>query len=462
MNEQKVDPALHALRQFCSDLKQLHVEVGGESLSALSAALGNVAGSSRSNLSDVLSGKIKTPPSWELVRALLEHFASSAQRFRRRTAISTSEEVWRGKFSIVEGLFYSQKSRSHDRSAVDIGRRIEGWSPIDLGVHRPLVADRSRELPELPPYLMRAHDVELRSILANPVQSAMAVLIGWSSVGKTRAAFEAIKDSLPDWPVFHPLDAFELHQILVDGLLGPGNILWLDETQAYFQGELGQAAAVALRRILANGPEPIIVLCTIWPSYWEFLTTRLSDGLSDSHHHVRQVFAMACSYPIYVPEAVEPDSPDYQHLAELTLYDERLEIALNAAGPEGTVFQVLAGGCQLVERYEHATNPYGKAILTAAMDLYRIVELSGLSLSLLKDAALGYLSAAESPSERKLAGQRLALRHCRHKRRCGAVPFRQTLGTGAEDYRLADYLKQYGRIRRAGLGAPSATPACHA
>ncbi|GAA4206363.1 hypothetical protein GCM10022252_68370 [Streptosporangium oxazolinicum] len=67
--------------------------------------------------------------------------------------------------------------------------------PFDLEVHRPIhTADHGSDLPALPRYVRRAHDDQLAAIAAQALagHSVLAVLVGGSSTGKTRACWEAL------------------------------------------------------------------------------------------------------------------------------------------------------------------------------------------------------------------------------------------------------------------------------
>jgi len=82
-----------------------------------------------------------------------------------------------------------------------------------LGVHQAITTDNAGSgpaLPELTNYVLRAHDRRLRELLAAPAQPVMLMLVGGSSTGKTRAAFEAVRECLPDWSLLRPVDATEL------------------------------------------------------------------------------------------------------------------------------------------------------------------------------------------------------------------------------------------------------------
>ena len=196
----------------------------------------------------------------------------------------------------------------------------------------------------------------------------MVVLVGGSSTGKTRAAFEAVRQCLPDWSLLRPVDAADLLEQVRSGAAGPQTVLWLNETQIFLRGQ--PDVAVALRRLLA-GDEPVVVVGTMWPEFWKELTSAPDDGGPDVNHQARELLLHDADR-VDVPETFA--GRDLVQLNHVLAADPRLATAAEAAGSDGKVVQVLAGGPELVQRYDHpadAEDRFGKAVLTAAMDARR-------------------------------------------------------------------------------------------
>ena len=88
----------------------------------------------------------------------------------------------------------------------------EVTDPFALEVHRPVQPeDAPPGLPVLPPYVPREHDQVLGQVVraAAEGRSGIAVLVGGSSTGKTRACWEALallRDQDPPWRLWHPID----------------------------------------------------------------------------------------------------------------------------------------------------------------------------------------------------------------------------------------------------------------
>ena len=93
-----------------------------------------------------------------------------------------------------------------------------GWplaevpDPFALEVHRPVEPDVPQPgLPVLPVYVPREHDAALAEVVtaAAAGTSGIAVLVGGSSTGKTRAcwqALELLRGLEPGWRLWHPID----------------------------------------------------------------------------------------------------------------------------------------------------------------------------------------------------------------------------------------------------------------
>ena len=92
------------------------------------------------------------------------------------------------------------------------GRWQEVTDPFVLEVHRPVEPDVPQPgLPVLPVYVPREHDAALAEVVtaAAAGTSGIAVLVGGSSTGKTRAcwqALELLRGLEPGWRLWHPID----------------------------------------------------------------------------------------------------------------------------------------------------------------------------------------------------------------------------------------------------------------
>lgn len=320
--------------------------------------------------------------------------------------------------------------------------------PFALQVHRPLAAGPDEILPLLPPYVRRKHDDALAAVVAASVDGAsrMAVLVGGSSTGKTRACWEAVTASsaLPGWRLWYPYDPTPPEGLL-EGLprAGPRTVIWLDDAQLYLQHSLGERAASALRTVLGDRRRaPVLVLGTMWPEYWNKLTSEAGSRRT-----------LLEGTLIHVPDAFT--------CAELDVLRSAADPRLAAASTvrEGRVTQFLAGAPILLERYQTAEPP-ARAVIEAAMDARRLGYGQDLPLAFLANAAPGYMTDSEWDAAGD-AWLEQALAYTAEPAKGAAGPVGPTRSRPssrgrsdssqpnlAPSYRLADYLDEHGRKRR--------------
>ena len=339
--------------------------------------------------------------------------------------------------------------------------------PFQLEVHRAIEVGDATGLPQLPRYVPREHDRLLRKVAERAASgtSAIAVLVGGSSTGKTRACWEALnllRDRDEPWRLWHPIDPTRPDAVLADiGKVGPYTVVWLNEAQFYLADDaLGERVAAGLRELLRDPDRgPVLVLATLWPNHWATLTTRTDP---DRHAQARELLD---GHDIRVPDAFS--ETELKALAEHSAEDPRLREAVRYAA-DGQVTQYLAGVPVLMHRYTHAP-PITKALIHAAMDARRLGAGPHLPLALLADAAPGYLTDTEWEQtgddwlERALEyvttpcngipGILIPVKtgtpRNQRNRRVGTTPDRTAAADGqGPRYRLADYLEQYGRRSR--------------
>jgi hypothetical protein len=237
-------------------------------------------------------------------------------------------------------------------------------------------------LPVLPPYVRRQHDEDLARVVAAAAggQSQLAVLVGGSSTGKTRACWEAVTapGALPEgWRLWHPFHPTR-SEALLGGLpsVGPRTVVWLNEAQLYLlqaSGDAGERAAAGLRTLLADPARaPVLVLATLWPEYWSALT--LGNGTSST--------LLEEGSQVMVPGVFA--GTDLDDAARAGRGDPRLAAAAGAVG--GQVTQFLAGAPVLLDRWRTAP-PGARAVIEAAMDARRLGHGPALPRAFLQAAA---------------------------------------------------------------------------
>ncbi|MEW1926025.1 hypothetical protein [Streptomyces sp. NPDC088360] len=267
-----------------------------------------------------------------------------------------------------------------------------------LEVHEaPLPRPRRRTLPTLSPYLSRELDGELRRRLEKALaggSSALLVLTGESSTGKTRALYEAVRELAPDQPLLRPATAQDLLSLLADGAARPGTVLWLNEFQRILYDSEGEQVAAQLRLFLERH-QGVAAVATLWQNpYWQELTRQGKPR--DPYPHARALLVGAHTHRIRVPAELTPE--EREQWRELAAHhgDDRLAYAERAGARDGRMVQHLSGGPELLDAYlsgpdDHFTR-HEHALITAALDAHRLGHSSPLSSALLADAADGTLA----------------------------------------------------------------------
>ncbi|WP_316745532.1 helix-turn-helix transcriptional regulator [Streptomyces sp. MK7] len=354
-----------------------------------------------------------------------------------------------------------------DRTSV--GRPIAQCDPHDLEVHpaaappplghvsTPVAAGQQRVASALPAYVRRPHDRHLAELVAATVsdgRSRMAVLVGSSSTGKTRACWEAVQPlAVAGWRLWHPFDPTRAEAALADlHRVGPRTVVWLNEAQHYLGAGrgLGERIGAALHGLLTDPARgPVLVLGTLWPAYAEAYARLPRVGEMDPHAQVRELLAGRL---IHLPDSFDATAKAAAQ-ALAAAGDRQLAHALESAS-DGRLTQFLAGAPELLHRYETAT-PAARAVLDAAVDARRLGSGLHQPGPFLEAAAEGYLTDDEYDTladdwlkqaladlSRSVHGNLAPLRRVR-RRSAHRVPT-----SPMPVFRLADYLEQHGRSQR--------------
>ncbi|MEV5556301.1 HD-GYP domain-containing protein [Nonomuraea wenchangensis] len=258
--------------------------------------------------------------------------------------------------------------------------RVTQADPRLLGVHAAI--DAPGATGNLPAYILRDTDTAprgVRDLLAKASdRGGMVLLVGESSVGKSRCAYEAIRAVLPHWWLLHPADAGQVRQAAEQ--VTARLVVWLDELQRYLGGSAGLSAAT-VRALLQSGA---VLIATIWPERYTAYTAMPGPGQPDLYAAERQLLDLADV--VHLPGSFSFAERERAE-AVATSGDQRIALALRS-GDYGLT-QIIAAAPQLVNRWRGA-DPYAAAVLNAAIDTMRLGVVSPLSADLLRAAAPGY------------------------------------------------------------------------
>ena len=363
-------------------------------------------------------------------------------------------------WSIRLGFDQGQASaaRTPEAGRVQFGRLIhEITDPQDLErileIHSAIAPAEldDKSLPFLTEYVDRDHDEELAEIVSAAAagHSGIAVLIGLSSTGKTRACWEAVKALPRGWRLWHPF-APSWQEALLAGLpdVPPDTVIWLNEIHRYLLLEQGESVAATLRELLADrGRGPVLVVGTAWLDRWNLLTRVPPLGEPDPHEQARRLLGRG----IFVPKAF-CGAEEIGRARRAASADPRWAIVMKRA-EDAEFIQYLAGAPALMSLYTNA-RPEAKALLHAAMDARRFGIGRALPWPMLTAATEGYLTEKEirlrKPDWPEVAQTYLVQELHGGTQAMGESVFLDGQPRPEYDcYQLADYLEQIGRVERA-------------
>ncbi|SET82204.1 hypothetical protein [Nonomuraea wenchangensis] len=263
--------------------------------------------------------------------------------------------------------------------------------PIALGIHPSIpLADHGQGKAHVPPYIMRDVDTELRSKLE---AGGFVLIVGDSTAGKSRAAFEAMRHTLRSHTLIAPRGVDGLRVAIAHASRCRKAVLWLNDLEFYLRPG-GLSKADIARLIIGNGSAKII-LATIRSAE----QARLLRGDADpdgpgrqTERDVREVFEQAHQIRMW-----RKFSHNELDRARALTEDPRIAMALRHSDTFG-VTEYLAAGPALQCDYENAwdigVNPRGAALVSAAIDCRRAGFLGSIPRALLNRLHEIYLNEA--------------------------------------------------------------------
>ncbi|MEU7918075.1 ATP-binding protein [Micromonospora zamorensis] len=287
---------------------------------------------------------------------------------------------------------------------------------ISLGSARPRVNEPKRKIagrlgwrckgamsepfsidPDLPLFVPREKfDLVCRALIDSAKDGGFLLLVGDSSVGKTRLLYEASRKTLPNFALLAPDlgDGELVNRIANADFKIPPVVIWLDEFQRFLDGPYLTAGhtsitAAAIRKLL-EAPSPVVIVATLWPEYAHQLRSTEFDV---THGLQRPRYPSALdilddrrlteiSLDSFTPE-------ERREAARLAPADPRLLLALE--NPDYNLTEVLSGALEIVRRYERGTKEQ-RAIVDAAVDARRLGIQGPLDSALLLSASRAYLT----------------------------------------------------------------------
>lgn len=274
------------------------------------------------------------------------------------------------------GILPALAGRLGVRVAEWIDRRWARWAlppardvdPVALGV-----LPAAGEDPAPPAYVRRTdHD---RAVLQLRDHGCM-VISGDAAAGKTRLAYEVLREVYPDRTILRPADAAELRAVIAEE---PQEfVVWLDNLERYLDGD--GLTAVAVERLCKDGRNALVAT----------LRTQARRRLADGPSEQRAALA-ALGASLYVAPVLDKDERE----RALRTPDRRVHFALRDAYHHG--FGVRLGRCleaALEWQRERTNGRFGAHLVAAAVDFRRAGYHEPVNREVLVRAARTYAAGS--------------------------------------------------------------------
>lgn len=264
--------------------------------------------------------------------------------------------------------------------------------PVSLRVH-PAITQRNAgetasQARRTPAYVPRDADEELRRLLT---QDRFVLVVGESTAGKSRSAYEAVRALYPDHYLIAPIDRKSLHACMPVILEHQRSVLWLDDLER-FLGTEGLTVSF-INRILGATKHRAIIVATLRTSEHDRYSLRAESELvgneRESWYAARDAIALATTV-----ELRRLWSRSELQQAQMFADDERIHSALRLADRFG-VAEILAAAPELVHDWSNAwrpgAHPRGAALVAAAVDCRRAGVHEPVAYELLSRLAEKYI-----------------------------------------------------------------------
>jgi hypothetical protein len=242
------------------------------------------------------------------------------------------------------------------------------------------------------PYVPRAVDALVRErLLAAAVRGGVVHLAGDPRTGRTRCAFEALRDVLPDWNLVTADRAGDLER------LPPRTVLWLDDLEDRLAELTGDAAtgpsAADLHRLVAR-PEPVVVVAITRAGTCRAIRAPRPDrhdGQRDDADEAPEQRRLAVTRLLALADPAvrldgRLDAAERERAGRIAGTDPRVAAAL--ADPEHFYARLAWTSGAALAHLDQA-GPDLAAVLDAAVDCRRLGYRAPLTEELLRDAVGG-------------------------------------------------------------------------
>ena len=317
---------------------------------------------------------------------------------------------------VAVGAVWQDRYRQAAQRRVEVGLRTEDGclvlpdgqmprvrditDPVRLGVHKAAPAtiptevlggDRAAE--HVPAYVPRDVDGGLRERLA---AGGFVLLVGDSTAGKTRAAFEAMAATLPKHVLVCPSSRESVSVAVTQAAQARRCVLWLDDLERFLGS--GGLTAAQLGRLIIGAGQHRVILATLRAAEEARLADAAADaddGVRDALRDTRQVLDQAET--IRMARMFSPQELDRARARD---WDPRVAEALGHSREYG-IAEYLAAGPELLRDWEDARgaaagrHARGAALVAAAIDLRRAGHTGPIPRVVLGHVQEQYLTGPE-------------------------------------------------------------------
>jgi TPR repeat protein len=261
--------------------------------------------------------------------------------------------------------------------------------PVRLGVHPALDVDERRP-PRVPAYIRRDIDDDLATALRG---ERLIVLIGESTAGKSRVAFEAIHRELPEHHLLVPRSAGSLRRLADAGCVLRKTVVLLDDLDRYLGPE---GIDLALLDRLAGPDGDLVTLATMRTGAYARYTTGGAPTVPEDD--MRAVRGLLDCARILRLERRNWSAAELARARELARTDPSIRQALAATRDGVGLAEFLAAAPRLWDRWRDGraidVQPAGAAIVSAAVDCRRAGLAGSVPEEVLRELYQLYLDEA--------------------------------------------------------------------